>query len=103
MAKFNLENNPLFSPQEEKPVLSEKDVKAIKEAQPKTGAGRPKNSDADDFQRMTFIVRKEHLEKLRDYAYTERIDLKIALDQALESFLKKKKDLLRDPRNEVNK
>lgn len=91
MAKFNLQNNPLFNSQEEE---------AIKATQT-TGAGRPKNADADDFQRMTFIVRKEHLAKLRDYAYTERIDLKVALDQALESFLKDKKDLLTDPRNEV--
>lgn len=87
MAKFNLENNPLFSAQEEQ---------AIKATQ-KTGAGRPKNADADDFQRATFIVRKEYLEKLKDYAYTERVDIKEALDQALEKFLKNKKDLLKAP------
>ena len=89
MAKFNLENNPLFNSQE---------AEQIKATQPKPiGAGRPKNADADDFQRMTFIVRKEYLKKLRDYAYTERIDVKEALDQALEKFLKNKKDLLEAP------
>ena len=87
MAKFNLQNNPLFS---------EQDAATIKATQ-KTNAGRPKNADADDFQRMTFIVRKEHLKKLRDYAYTERIDIKEALDQALTQFLKNKKDLLEAP------
>lgn len=87
MAKFNLQNNPLFSAQEEE---------AIKATQ-QTGAGRPKNADADDFQRMTFIIRKEYLKKLRDYAYTERIDVKEALDQALAQFLKNKKDLLEAP------
>lgn len=87
MAKFNLQNNPLFSAQEEEQIKKQQN----------TGAGRPKNADADDFQRMTFIVRKEHLKKLRDYAYTERIDVKEALDQALAQFLKNKKDLLEAP------
>lgn len=85
MAKFSLENNPLFNSQEEAAIKATQTV------------GRPKNADADDFQRMTFIVRKEHLKKLRDYAYTERIDVKEALDQALAQFLKNKKDLLEAP------
>jgi len=87
MAKFNLENNPLFSAQDEATI----------KASQTSNAGRPKNADADDFQRMTFIIRKEYLKKLRDYAYTERIDVKEALDQALEKFLKNKKDLLEAP------
>lgn len=47
-----------------------------------------------DWTRATFIVRKGHLEKLKDYAYTERLTLKEALDKALGAFLDDKNDLL---------
>lgn len=75
-----LGNNPLFS---------NDDIKTIKQA----------NTDPtlDEYTRMTFIVKKELLDKLRDYAYTERIDLKEAINTALDSFLKNKKDLLKAP------
>lgn len=50
---------------------------------------------------MTFRIRKEMLKKLRDYAYTERISIKDALDEALEAFFKNYgKELLEAPTKE---
>ena len=76
MAK-RLGNNPLLAkPVEEEPVLTEAEVAAIRAAQ----------SDVDEFTTMSFKVRKSHLKVLRDYAYTNRVEIKEALDQALETF-----------------
>ena len=73
-----LGNNPLFKQEtQEEPVLSEKDVATIRATQ----------SDADDFTTASFKVRKTYLKKLRDYAFTNRLEQKEALDQILGSFL----------------
>lgn len=70
-------NNPLMKKKEEKPVLSEKDVETIKAA----------ISDVDEFTTMSFKIRKTHLKKLRDYAFTNRLEIKEALDEALAKYL----------------
>ena len=57
---------------------------------------RKKNRE-DDYQRMTFIVRKDILDKLRDYCYTERISQKEGLERALSVFLEDKDDLVAHP------
>ncbi len=73
-----LGNNPLFKQEvQEEPVLSEKDVATIRATQ----------TDADDFTTASFKVRKTYLKKLRDYAFTNRLEQKEALDQILGSFL----------------
>ncbi len=70
-----------------------------------TNQGRPKNKKivrdnsvqaglTADWTRATFIVRVSHLQKLKDFAYTERISIKEALDVALEKFLQDYDDLL---------
>lgn len=68
-----------------------------------TTRGRKKNSSRansvqaglpEDWTRATFIVRVAYLEKLKDFAYTERISIKDALDVALERFLQDSNDLL---------
>ncbi len=51
----------------------------------------------DDYQRMTFIIRKDLLDKLRDYCYTERLSQKEGLERALVSFLENKEDLFSHP------
>lgn len=51
----------------------------------------------DDYQRMTFIIRKDLLDKLRDYCYTERIPQKEGLERALLEFLQDKDDLVSHP------
>lgn len=48
----------------------------------------------EDWTRATFIVRIAHLDKLKDFAYTERISIKEALDIALERFLSDAIDLI---------
>lgn len=74
-----LGKNPLL---QEEPVLSEKDIETIKRAR----------SNVEDFTTMSFKVRKTYLKKLRDYAYTNRIEIKEALDMALKEFLDKVPD-----------
>ena len=69
-----LGNNPLLK---EEPVLSEKDVATIRATQ----------TDADDFATASFKVRKTYLKKLRDYAFTNRLEQKEALDEILGNFL----------------
>lgn len=49
--------------------------------------GRRRAADHDDWERQTFIIRKEYHKALKDLAYTERITLKEALDKALAAFL----------------
>ena len=56
-----------------------------------------KKSQEDDYSRMTFIVRKDLLDKLRDYCYTERISQKVGLERALVAFLEDKDDLVSHP------
>lgn len=73
-----LGNNPLLRKEpEEEPVLTEKDVETIKHA----------ISDVDEFTTASFKIRKTHLKKLRDYAFTNRLEQKEALDQILGDFL----------------
>jgi len=45
--------------------------------------------DVDAFTTMTFKTRKTYLQKLRNYAFTNRLELKEALDQILGEFLDK--------------
>lgn len=73
MAKI-LGNNPLLK---EDPILSEKDVATIRATQ----------TDANLFTTMSFKVRKTYLKKLRDYAFTNRLEIKEALDDILGDFL----------------
>lgn len=58
---------------------------------------KAKKNQEDDYQRMTFIVKKDLLDKLRDYCYTERISQKVGLERALSSFLEDKDDLVTHP------
>lgn len=53
------------------------------------GAG---NGLPQEWTRATFIVRKDQLEDLKDYAYTERLNIKEVVEQMVDEFLKDKKD-----------
>lgn len=77
MAKI-LGNNPLLREEKkEEPVLSERDVETIIR----------ERSDVEEFTTMSFKIRKTHLKKLRDYAFTNRLEIKEALDEALAQYL----------------
>ncbi len=69
-----LGNNPLF---DDDPVLTEEEIAAIRQA----------TSDVDEFTTASFKVRKTYVKKLRDYAFTNRLEQKEALDQILGAFL----------------
>jgi hypothetical protein len=49
------------------------------------------NKLTDSYVRATFIVKKSLLETFKDYAYTERKNLKQLINEVLESFLVGKK------------
>lgn len=87
-----LEQNPLFAgvPQQgspgtaaKKPAAEQPEQKAVKAAKPRTA--QPDGSEA--YQRATFIVRRDLLARLKDYAYTERRELKEIINTILESAL----------------
>ena len=45
----------------------------------------------DGWTRATFILRKEHLDKIKSVSYWERKKIKEVIDEALRSYLKEKK------------
>ena len=45
----------------------------------------------EDLTRATFIMRQEHLEKIKAYAYWERLQIKDVLDEMCEHFFQRKK------------
>lgn len=47
-----------------------------------------------EYTRATFIVRVDLVEKLKNYAYTERLTMKEAINRILESFLDKEEKRL---------
>ncbi len=74
MASKALGKNPLF--QKNEPLFTPEEEEEILEA----------NNDPELFTTMSFKVRKKYLKTLRDYAFTNRLEVKEALDQALEAF-----------------
>lgn len=71
-------NSQLKKPQNERePLFTQEDIEAIKAAQ----------IEEDEFTVMTFRIRKTYLKKLRDFAYTNRLEIREALDDALGAFL----------------
>lgn len=99
MARMN--RNPLeamgFDAEKEREALGIEPAEKKRGRPPKTELVRTNGVQAglpEDWTRATFIVKVEQLEKLKDYAYTERVTLKEALEAALEQFLADKTDLL---------
>lgn len=93
-----LGNNPLFG-------ASTGDTVNQENKEEKAGKGRPRNPElvrgrsvqeglTEDYTRATFIVRRDLLEKMKDYAYTERLSLKDVVNTALDDFLRDKDNLL---------
>ncbi len=50
----------------------------------------------EGWTRASFILKEETLEKLKDYAYTDRKQIKEVITEALDSFLKGKKIIKRE-------
>ena len=70
---------------EKEKVLRDSDLK-----KPKGKAGKPKNADADEWTRQTFVIRKVFVQKLRDLGYWNRQTTKVVLDTALKEFFRDK-------------
>lgn len=99
-----LEQNPLFSgtqqgsDTEKKPASKKSAAKkqAAKKPEPtksepvkaQPAPAKPKD-DPEAYQRATFIVRRDLLDALKDYAYTERREIKEVINQILEEAMKK--------------
>ena len=88
MAK-SLGNNPLFAKEESDALLTAEELEQARYIE----------GVAEDFTTMSFKIRKTHLKTLRDYAYTNRVEIKEALDTALETFFSTidKTELLESP------
>lgn len=97
-----LGSNPLF---QEPEFDAEKERKELGIELPEKRQGRPRKDEiirekgaqqglTPGWTRSTFIIRTELLDTLKNYAYTERITLKDAIEEALEDFLEDKTDLL---------
>lgn len=110
---FKLENNPLFQaeqPKNETPKAPKKQGSAKKNGKKDTAAEvtaekpkmagtavqKPKKGrsadvsqqrEAAEYVRATFIVRRDLLETLKDYAFTEREDIKTVINEILEDAL----------------
>ncbi len=93
-----LENNALFAAPEtlpeKKPVSSKKKpaaaakktTPAVKPAKQEIPAEEPESTE---YIRATFIVRKDLLRRLKDYAYTDRREIKEVINEFLEKALDK--------------
>ena len=68
-----LGNNPLFKSE------------PVEETAPATQVEEPKE-ELDEFMTMSFKVRRSLCKTLRDYAYTNRLEIQGALDQILTDF-----------------
>lgn len=67
-----LGKNPLFKSE---PVVEPEDAAQIVEPEA-----------VEEFETMSFRVRKSHIKNLRRYAYTNRLEIKEALDEILTGF-----------------
>ncbi len=97
MAKFKLEDklNPLFAAQPEE----------TEQAAPKKKRGRPQKEElvrgnsvqeglTEEYTRATFIMRVDLVEKLKNYAYTERLSMKDAVNKLISEALAKEEKRL---------
>ena len=92
-----LDNNPLFAgTAESAPAENPKKKSRIKNktaAQPETKTSpsvspQPAAEPApEDYTRATFIVRRDLLKQLKDYAYTERREIKDVINEILDQAL----------------
>ena len=92
-----LENNALFAapdaqPEKEKAAKQKKAASAAKtaKASAKAAAKKPaaeEDPERSEYLRATFIVRKDLLRRLKDYAYTDRREIKAVINEILEKSL----------------
>lgn len=69
------------------PVKAEKKKPAAAAVQTAKTAKTAKTAEPAEYQRATFIVRRDLLDMLKDYAYTERREIKDVVNELLEKGL----------------
>ena len=87
-----LENNALFAASEpEQPKKQEKPKKsgkpAAQQTKPEKKPAAVQKPEPEAYIRATFIVRRDLLSRLKDYAYTERREIKAVINEILEASL----------------
>jgi hypothetical protein len=96
----NFSNPDLLSKQDlsNKQSLQSKRSKQSKQGLPSkrsnqsnTGKATSSNGLSDGWVRATFIMREDNLEKVKDFAYWERLQIKEVIDEALENYFSEKK------------
>jgi len=103
---YKLENNPLFSQE----TAEEKEQTAA--AEPKKKRGRPQKDDivrgnsvqeglTEEYTRATFILRVDLVEKLKNYAYTERLTMKETINRIIGEALEREEKRLAKQGNEI--
>ena len=101
---YNLENNPLFSQ-----GLQDQDTTP---AQISKKRGRPQKDNLvrgnsvqeglpEEYTRATFIMRVDLVEKLKNYAYTERLSMKEAVNKLINEALEREEKRLNKQGKEI--
>jgi hypothetical protein len=84
--KQSLQSKPSKHSKPSKQGLQDKRSK-----QSNTGKATSSNGLSDGWVRATFIMREDNLEKVKDFAYWERLQIKEVIDEALEIYFSEKK------------
>ncbi len=94
-----LKDNALFKPQSKEKIFTPEEEEKIKEAERQMGIkrGRPKKDTliregvqaglSEELTRATFILSVDLLNDVKNYAYTERLSIKKAVDKLLRESL----------------
>ncbi len=81
-------NNDLQSLQSKQ---SKRSKQSLQSKQSNTDKVTSSNGLSDGWIRATFIMREDSLEKIKDFAYWERLQIKEVIDEALENYFEDKK------------
>jgi hypothetical protein len=65
----------------------------------KNGKYKSSKINLQRYVRATFIIRKDLLKKLKDWAYVDRKQIKETVNEALEFFLKDKRTVIKKEEN----
>lgn len=107
MAKFKLEDklNPLFAEPEAKPEQAAPAAEKRKRGRPQKEELVRGNSVqeglTEEYTRATFILRVDLVEKLKNYAYTERLTMKEAVNKIIDEALTREEKRLAKQGNEI--
>lgn len=85
MAFKGLENNPILNTEAQE--RANKPKRGRPQSEHLVRGNSVQEGLTAEYQRATFIVRVDLLKKLKDYAYTERKDLKVIINEVLEDVL----------------